>query len=106
MFQRLLRMLVCGLEILFLVARGGNPVGVRGEIVHLCGSIVRVFWHHVSQSRIALDRRTIPSSTLFLIEQSMLTRVELNPLLDSTIEVLIQWRETHTQGRPNLLVVS
>jgi hypothetical protein len=44
-FQRLLGMFVPALMIAFRVLRGGSPVRVRGELVELGSSLVRVIWH-------------------------------------------------------------
>lgn len=38
-------MLVSSLVIFLAVMHGSNAVGVRGEIVELSGSLVRILWH-------------------------------------------------------------
>ena len=44
-FQGLPGMFVCGLVVFFAVMRRGDTVCVCGEIVELCSSLMRVFWH-------------------------------------------------------------
>ena len=43
-FQGLPGMFVPSLMVFFAVVRRRNAVCVRGKIVHLCGSIMFVFW--------------------------------------------------------------
>ena len=75
MFQRLFGVLVSGLVIFFPVVRGGYTVGVRGEIVQFCGSLVCVFWHGIPHPRFTFHPRTIRLLTLCNIEQFLLKRI-------------------------------
>jgi len=45
--QGLPGMLMPSLMVFFAVVRRRNAVCMRGKIVHLCGSIMFVFWHAV-----------------------------------------------------------
>jgi hypothetical protein len=47
MFQGLPGNFLSGLMVSLGVVGGGNAVGVRSEIMKLCGSLVRIIWHVV-----------------------------------------------------------
>ena len=48
MFHGLPRKFVRGQMVFFVVMRSGRPVCVRGQIVKLRGSLMRILWHTLS----------------------------------------------------------
>lgn len=65
-FQGLPGILMPGFVVLLFVVHGSNAMSVCGEIVELCGSLVRVVWHILLSPTIGFN----PARRQFVSERS------------------------------------